>query len=411
MFSPLYPFTSVHCPRTQILDPCQVDATSRRQYPVRMSRNPEKDIPRLLLEWYRTNRRALPWRKTKDPYRIWVAEIMLQQTRVDTVIPYYERFLNQFPTVDALARARLDTVLKAWEGLGYYTRARHLHEAAGIVARQLGGKVPDDLDGLRALPGVGAYTGGAILSIAFGKRTAAVDGNVIRVIARLFAIEDPVDGNRTKNRIGEIAARLVPVSGPGHYNQALMDLGSGVCTPRNPDCPSCPLSAACKARKQGIQESIPEKKRPAALPRREAVAALVRNDRGEILLVKRPDRGLLGGLWRFPGGILQEGEAPAAGLRRVLREELGLKGTAGKELFSVEHGYSHFSVTVRVLPVAIRGPVPHAGRSVQWNGVGTRGFSRLAVSRLERKILAALRSLRPAGKPIEDGKATPKRVK
>lgn len=375
-----------------------------------MPRNPDKDIPRLLLDWYRTHKRDLPWRETIDPYRTWVAEIMLQQTRVDTAIPYYKRFLERFPDVNALARARLDAVLKAWEGLGYYSRARHLHEAAGIVARQHGGKVPDSMDGLRALPGVGAYTAGAILSIAFGKRAAAIDGNVIRVIARLFAIEDPVEGGKTRKRIGELAERLVPDSEPGHYNQALMDLGSGICTPGSPDCPACPLAAACGARRKGSQNSIPAKKAQAAQPHREAVAALIRNDRGEALLVKRPDRGLLGGLWRFPGGLLMEGETPSAGLRRMLREDLGLTGTPGKEIVSIEHGYSHFSVTVHVLPCAVRGPIACAGGGVQWRWVGPRGLSRLAVSRLERKILGALKRDRATSEPIEGGKRPPKRV-
>ncbi|HOX00342.1 MAG TPA: NUDIX domain-containing protein [Deltaproteobacteria bacterium] len=187
-----------------------------------------------------------------------------------------------------------------------------------------------------------------------------------------------------------------------------MDLGSGICTPRNPDCPACPVAAVCKARKQGAQESIPARKKPQALPHREAVAALIANDRGEVLLTKRPDRGLLGGLWRFPGGILNAGEAPAAGLRRVLREELGLKALPGKEVFSVEHGYSHFFVTVHVLTCSTRGPIPDAGAGVQWSWAGPRGLSRLAVSRLERKILGALQS---AGDPNEDGKTTLNRVK
>jgi A/G-specific adenine glycosylase len=375
-----------------------------------MSRNPEKDIPRLLLDWYRTNKRDLPWRKTSDPYRIWVAEIMLQQTRVATVIPYYERFLERFPDVNALARARLDAVLKAWEGLGYYSRARHLHEAARIVAGPLGGNVPSDLAELRKLPGVGAYTAGAILSIAFGKRAAAVDGNVIRVIARLFSIEDPVDGGKARKRIGELAARLVPASDPGHCNQALMDLGSGICTPGSPDCPACPLAEACGARRKGCQDSIPAKKAQAAVPRREAVAALIRNNREETLLIKRPDRGLLGGLWRFPGGLLKEGEKPAAGLRRILRDELGLKITPGREWLAVEHGYSHFSVTVHVLSCTIRGQLTDAGGCVQQKWVGDKRFFRLAVSRLERKILGALKRDRTKSEPIEGGKRPPKRV-
>jgi len=365
-----------------------------------MPRKADTDIPRLLLEWYRTNKRDLPWRRTKDPYRIWVAEIMLQQTRVDTVIPYYERFLKKFPDVRSLARACEDSVLKAWESLGYYSRARHLHEAARVVVKQFGGKISPEMDDLRKLPGVGAYTAGAILSIAFGMRVAAVDGNVIRVIARLFAIVDPVDGSKAKKRIWAIAERLVPASGPGHYNQALMDLGSGICTPRSPACPSCPLAAACRARKKGTQESIPVKKRSTAVPHREAAVALIRNDRDEILLVKRPGRGLLGGLWSFPGGVLEEGDAPAAGLRRSLREELGLKAVPGRERLSVEHGYSHFSVTVHVFACTIRGAIPDAGWHVQLRWVGMKAISRLAVSGLEKKILKALPSFSPGRKPI-----------
>jgi A/G-specific adenine glycosylase len=357
-----------------------------------MPSNRDTEIPRLLLDWYKKNKRDLPWRKTRDPYRTWVAEVMLQQTRVDTVIPYYERFLKRFPDVRALARARVDSVLKAWENLGYYSRARHLHEAARVVARQFGGEIPSEMENLRKLPGVGAYTAGAILSIAFGRRFAAVDGNVIRVLARLFAIEDPVDGSKAKKRIWGIAERLVPASEPGHYNQALMDLGSGICTPRSPTCPACPLAAVCKARKKGNQELIPAKKRAAAVPHREAAVALIRNDRGEILLVKRPGRGLLGGLWSFPGGALKEGDALSSGLRRLLREELDLKAIPGREMLSVEHGYSHFSITVHVFPCTIRGAIPDSGGDAQLRWFGLKGMSRLAVSRLEEKILKALPS-------------------
>jgi len=376
-----------------------------------MPRKADKEIPRLLLDWYRTNKRDLPWRRTKDPYRIWVAEVMLQQTRVDTVIPYYERFLKKFPDVRTLARASEDSVLKAWESLGYYSRARHLHEAARVVVSQSGGVIPAGMDDLRKLPGVGAYTAGAILSIAFGRRVAAVDGNVIRVIARLFAVEDPVDGSKAKRRIGAIAQGLVPASEPGHYNQALMDLGSGICTPRSPACPACPLAMACRARRKGVQESIPVKRKAAAVPHREAAVAVIRNERGEILLVKRPGRGLLGGLWRFPGGVLEEGDAPSAWLRRSLRAELGLNAIPGRKLFSVEHGYSHFTVTAHVFACTIRGAIPDSGGEEQWRWVGMKGLSRLAVSRLEGKILKAMRPVHPVAKPFDDGKTALKRVK
>jgi A/G-specific adenine glycosylase len=352
-----------------------------------MRRNVEKDIPRLLLEWYRTNKRDLPWRRTKDPYRIWVAEIMLQQTRVDTVIPYYERFLKRFPDVRALARARMDDVLKQWENLGYYSRARHLHEAARVVEERFGGSVPAAMEDLRALPGIGAYTAGAILSIAFGRRFAAVDGNVIRVIMRLFAIEEPPAQRDTKKTIEGIARRLVPAKEPGHYNQALMDLGSGICTPREPVCPECPLCILCRAQKKGLQASIPAKKKQAVIPRREAAAAVIREPEGRILLVKRPHRGLLSGLWRFPEA---EGKSARA-LRGALKKDLGLTVDVGKEIFSIDHVYSHFAVRVHVFDCRLVEKARPAGLpDGRW--VSPDGAARLALSKLERMILQRLES-------------------
>jgi A/G-specific adenine glycosylase len=376
-----------------------------------MPLNADTEIPRRLLAWYKKNKRDLPWRKTRDPYRIWVSEIMLQQTRVETVIPYYERFLKRYPDVRALARAPLDDVLKAWENLGYYTRARHLHEAARVVVNRFGGAIPCTKDQLLQLPGVGAYTAGAVLSIAFDNPCAAVDGNVIRVVARLFGIEEPVDGREMKIKIEGIAQRLVPVDEPGHYNQALMDLGSGVCTPRSADCPICPLAGVCVARAKGTQKGIPVKKKAAAVPHREAVAAVLRNDAAEILIVKRPQQGLLGGLWSFPGSALAEGDVPAAKLRKALREELGLKVVPGKELFRVEHGYSHFSITVRVFDGRLREAIPTPMGSVEFRWAGPKDFSRLALSGLERKILKGLQDKTSAGKPFADGKTAVKRDK
>ncbi len=294
---------------------------------------------------------------------------MLQQTRVDTVIPYYDRFLKRFPDVTALARAPLDSVLKSWENLGYYTRARHLHEAARVIATRYGGKIPDAKEQLLLLPGIGAYTAGAILSIAFEKPCAAVDGNITRVIARLFGTEEPVDGKDSKKKIEGIAQRLVPAGEPGHFDQALMDLGSGICTPRSTDCPICPLAGFCIARKKGIQEAIPVKRKAAAVPQRKAVAAVIRNDAGKVLMVKRPHRGLLGGLWSFPGSVLDAGDAPAVKLRKALREELGLKIFPGKELFRVEHGYSHFTITVRVFDGRLREAIPASGGSANFVGL------------------------------------------
>lgn len=376
-----------------------------------MPRYPDKEISRRLLDWYRENKRLLPWRRTKDPYRILVSEVMLQQTRVDTVIPYYERFLKRFPDVKTLARARPDDVLKAWENLGYYSRSRHLHEAARIVVERFGGKIPATMEDLRKLPGVGAYTAGAVLSIAFGKPVAAIDGNVMRVIARLFGIGELVDDGNTAKTIKEIAERLVPAVEPGHYNQALMDLGAGICTPRAPVCPACPLSGVCTSRKSGTQESIPVKKRAVAVPHREAAVSVLHNDIGKILLVKRPNRGLLGGLWRFPGTELTKGRSAASALRNSLREDLGLKVRLGKEIFAVDHGYSHFSVTVHIFPGRIREGLPSLKSDGLFRWVGSKDLPRLPLSRLEMKIMDNLHAQRPAWKLFVNGKTGSKRVK
>jgi A/G-specific adenine glycosylase len=375
-----------------------------------MPRKPDKDISRRLLGWYGRHKRDLPWRRTNDPYRIWVSEIMLQQTRVETVIPYYERFLERYPDVASLARSPLDSVLKTWEGLGYYSRARHLHEAALIVADQLVGKVPSTLEDLRKLPGVGAYTAGAILSIAFGKPVAAVDGNVIRVVARLFGIEESVDERAVKKSVTGFAQQLVPDNEPGLFNQALMDLGSGLCTPRDPDCPNCPLSEPCRARKKGKQNAIPKKKKTEAIPHREAAVAVVRNDLGQVLMVKRPQRGLLGGLWGFPGCILEKGVSPAAALRKALRQDPGLTVAVGRVLFAVEHGYSHFSIRVHVLAGTTRKIIPGAGNESRHQWVDPGCISRLALSRLEMKIIGELPALRDA-EAIADGKRAGNRAK
>ena len=217
-----------------------------------------------LLDWYRENAAALPWRADGDPYRVWLSEIMLQQTQVTTVIRYYERFLVAFPTVFDLAAAERDTVLKLWEGLGYYSRARNLHRAAQMVAGELGGQFPNTAEKLQDIPGIGRYTAGAIASIAFDEAAPILDGNVIRVFARLFDIDDDVTQTATKNHLWEIAEVLVPAENPGDYNQALMELGRTVCKPRNPLCEECPIRRFCEAYANGVQEQRPVKKKKSA---------------------------------------------------------------------------------------------------------------------------------------------------
>jgi len=297
-------------------------------------------IRRALLRWYDAHRRDLPWRRTRDPYAIWVSETMLQQTRVETVKPYYERFLARFPDVRALADAEPDDVLGLWAGLGYYSRARNLHAAARAVVDDFGGALPDDAAALRELPGVGRYTAGALASIAFDRPEPVVDGNVARVLARVLGIRDDVKGPAGQKRLWEEAAALVRGARPGDLNQALMELGARICTPKGPRCLACPLLRTCAAYASGEAESL-----PVVAPRREpravrAVAALVRR-RGRALAVRRPPKGLLGGLWELPGDDLSGREKLADGAARALRERVGLVPGELRPAGVVEHVFSH----------------------------------------------------------------------
>lgn len=252
----------------------------------------------LLLAWFDRCGRALPWRLNKDPYRIWLSEIMLQQTQVQTVIPYYQRFLQAWPTVADLAAAPDDLVLKQWEGLGYYSRARHLLAAARLICEKHGGLVPAEWPALRALPGIGDYTAGAILSIAFGLPVAAVDGNVVRVFARLAAIPwDPSDPAQ-RREVGRLVDSLLPASRPGDWNEALMDLGATVCLPRQPDCAACPLAGICRAGKTGRTAQFPVRLSRKASPTEDKVVLVL--CRGNLVhMNQRPAKGLLAGLWEF----------------------------------------------------------------------------------------------------------------
>lgn len=299
-----------------------------------------------LLDWYDRHRRRMPWRalpgERADPYKVWLSEIMLQQTTVAAVGPYFTRFLERFPSVHALAAAKLDEVLALWQGLGYYARARNLHRAAQIVSRDLRGRFPDTAEALRKLPGIGDYTGAAIAAIAFGRAEAAVDGNVERVMARLHAVEIALPA--AKPALREFARRLVPETRPGDFAQALMDLGATVCTPRSPRCLVCPWSGACAARARGLAEALPRKLAKPARPVRHGVAFFLIDREGAILLRRRPEKGLLGGMmevpstgWaeRAPSAREAAASAPAPASWRVL------PGT-------VQHGFTHFELRLTV---------------------------------------------------------------
>ncbi len=302
-------------------------------------------IRRALLAWYRREARDLPWRRTDDPYKIWTSEIMLQQTRVEAVIDYYNRFLKAFPTVKALAKAPIDRVLKQWEGLGYYSRARNLHKTAKLIVER--GAFPETVTEWMALPGIGRYSAGAVCSIAFGVCAPVVDGNVKRVLSRLFAIEDSIDDAKTVAQMWGLAEQLVSPSKPGDFNQSLMELGARVCLPRQPKCDECPLVKRCSARLLNIERTLPVRNDKKTPPHAHVVAAAIKKN-GRYLLGRRPESGMLGGLWEFPGGKVEPGETHHEALRREIREELGGEVNVGAHVATVDHAYSHLTVTIHL---------------------------------------------------------------
>jgi A/G-specific adenine glycosylase len=298
-----------------------------------------------ILDWYQKNARSLPWRDHPDPYAIWVSEIMLQQTRVETVIPYFERWMERFPTLEVLANASQQQVLSAWEGLGYYSRARNLHRAAQIVLHEHQGQVPADLEALRRLPGIGRYTAGAIASLAFGLDEPALDANIRRVLARVFNVSLPARSPQGERQLWALAQEHLPPGRAGEYNQALMDLGSQICTPRAPRCLICPLAALCQARALGLQEQRPVLEARPEVPHYLVTAAVIERQ-GQVLIAQRPPDGLLGGLWEFPGGKVEPGEDLPTGLKREIREELDAEIEVGETLGEYRHAYTHFKVTL-----------------------------------------------------------------
>ncbi len=343
-------------------------------------------VRHLLLAWYDSARRDLPWRHTDDPYRIWVAEVMLVQTQVDTAIPYYERFIARFPNVATLATASLDQVLKLWEGLGYYARARNLHKAAQIVVEEYAGQLPSTDEELRALPGVGPYMAAAIGSIAFGQPALALDGNVRRVLSRLHDLPEPAPA-----ALLERGAPLVELR-PGDVNQAIMDLGSGICRPRAPRCSECPLVTLCLAHARGTVDERPGRRPAKKRPHYDiAVGVIWRED--EILIAKRMPEGLLGSMWEFPGGKAEPGESLEAAVVREVAEELNVEVEAGEKIAAVDHAYSHFEITLHAFHCRYRTgtPTPLGCQEYAWVRAGE--LSDYAFPAANRKVLEEVREL------------------
>lgn len=294
----------------------------------------------VLLSWYHQSRRELPWRKDKDPYKIWVSEIMLQQTRVEAVKEYYSRWLERFPTPAELASASEEEVLCYWQGLGYYARARNLHSAIREICAAYGGKVPDDEMAVRALPGVGEYTAGAILSIAYNQKLPAVDGNVLRIFSRLFCITEDIAKTTTKQIITSLVRRHMSAEQPGDFNQALMDLGAMICVPQRPRCTECPVIGFCQAYSEEIQETLPVKApKKAPLPVT-LLAGIVRRE-NMFLVRQRPAGGVLAGMWEFPALEIGEAGQDAVLLARFFQEELGQSVEVLESVFHYVHSFSH----------------------------------------------------------------------
>ncbi len=355
-----------------------------------------QDLPvfqKNLLAWYKKNARQLPWRQTKNPYAIWVSEIMLQQTQVKTVIPYYERWLKRFPTLKHLAEADLHDVLRQWAGLGYYRRARMLHQAAQYIQKNFNGKIPPTAQELQKIPGIGRYTAGAIASIAYDEKVPILDGNVIRILTRIFAIADDIGSAKTIKKLWVFAEKILPHKNLGDFNQALMELGATVCLPQNPACLLCPVSSLCKAGKKD-PEIFPVKKQKEILEKLETAALILRKN-GMILLQRQAEKERWGGLWMFPHWKN----------KKSLLEEMRLREEDLLHKMTVKHGFTKYLIQLNVyeckrratgekspmtlnLKLSPKSPVPGHRSNQRW--VTIKDLSRFAFPAPHQKIVKAL---------------------
>ncbi len=342
-----------------------------------------------LVSWYLEIRRDLPWRRTTDPYHIWISEIMLSQTQVDTVIPYFDRFVLAFPTVHDLAAADQEDVLKLWEGLGYYSRARNLHKAAGIVSRELSGVVPSDYEALQTLPGLGPYTAAAVTSIAFGNPVPVVDGNVLRVFARFWGIDADIRLPKVRHTIFEHLKPIIQEASPSDFNQAMMELGALICSPKKPSCDRCPLQPNCVAFLTHRIHELPFKSKSAQVPHHTIVVGVIWKDT-QILVGKRQQTQMLGGLWEFPGGKCEPDETLEEALLREIKEETDLTVAIDSPICTVKHAYSHFKITLHAFHCRyISGePIAKSAEELRW--VALSDLSKLPFPKANKQVLDTL---------------------
>jgi len=361
----------------------------------------QRTVKEQLLPWFSKNSRDLPWRKNRTAYRVWVSEIMLQQTRVDSVIPYYRRWMKAFPSWRTLARASQGDVLKCWEGLGYYSRARNLHAVAQIITDQYGGNLSKGWKResetfqtlevfLRKFPGIGSYTSAAIASLAFNEDAAVVDGNVIRVLSRLFAYGGDTRSTLGKKKMQAWVDTLLVKGRAGEFNESMMELGALVCLPKNPQCGVCPMNRACTACSKGTAEKFPVLKKRKKVPHVVVGAAVLTNRKGEVLVAQRKQDAMLGGLWEFPGGKQEPGETLEECIARELKEELGVHIAVGDFLMTVQHAYSHFSLTMHVHHAKISAGRPRAIDCADYRWMKIQNLGEVPYSKADLHVVAKL---------------------
>lgn len=366
-----------------------------------MHDSPYAPIAEKIATWHRSRQRDLPWRTAppgeRSAYTVWISEVMSQQTRLATVVNYFERWMNHFPDVDRLADAELQTVLKLWEGLGYYSRARNIHRAARIIVDEYDGQIPQDRQALLALPGIGEYTAGAILSLAFGKAEPILDGNVKRVLTRLWDIGEPIEKSSTVKQLWGLAAEMAQArpGQAGEVNEGMMELGATICLPRNPHCLLCPVRSHCTALDHGTQNE-----RPVRIPRRKtphfdvAAAVIWQGERfaSPLLIAQRPEDGMLGGLWEFPGGKMEDRDGDlAACLRREISEELGVPIRVDTAVTRVDHAYTHFKITLYAFHASILSGTPRSIGVADWRWIDLDEIESYPFPVTDRKVITALR--------------------
>ncbi|WP_373533114.1 A/G-specific adenine glycosylase [Vampirovibrio sp.] len=343
-----------------------------------------------LTDWYKADHRQLPWRDTTDPYAIWLSEIMLQQTQVKTVLDYYRRFLAQYPTISALAQAPPDQVLKLWEGLGYYARCRNLQKAAQQMVEKHNGQFPQTLAEAEALPGIGRSTAGAILTFAYGQKHPLLDGNVKRVISRLYDVDQDIQKTAVIHQMWQASEELLAESTEPHlFNQAMMELGATLCSPQNPRCLLCPVKRFCDACAHGTQHERPVKAPKKATPHHTIAVGIIWNDH-QVLIQQRPENGLLGGLWEFPGGKQEPEETLEQTVFREIKEELGIEVTVGEKITAVKHAYTHFKITLHAYHCAYLGGEPKSLASQGWQWVSPDALEQFAFPKANKTVLTQL---------------------